>query len=254
MILHAIEAGSGPPVILLHGLFGAARNFGAVQKHLARDWRVIALDLRNHGASPHAAETGYDAMADDVMETMRALDAYPAMVLGHSMGGKAAMRAALNRPEAITRLIVADVAPAAYEPHFRSYAQAMLDIPLAPGLTRAEADAALARTVREPGMRAFLLQNLRLGDPPAWRNGLSEIAAGLPAIEGWPDPPPGARYDGPTLFIAGARSDYIRDQHRPVMAALFPHAEYAVVPDAGHWLHADNMSGFLAVLEPFLRA
>jgi len=251
MILAAREAGGGPPLCLLHGLFGAARNFGALQRRLAEQFRVIALDLRNHGVSPHTPGMRYAAMAEDVRETLAGMGALPAMILGHSMGGKVAMRLALERAEAVRALVVADIAPVLYPPHHREMAAAMLALPLAPGLTRAGADAALAEAVPEPMIRGFLLQNLITGEIPSWRDGLAEIAAAMTEIEDFPVPP-GARYEGPTLFVAGARSDYIRPEHRPIIRALFPAARFATVPDAGHWLHADNLEGLLAAVRPFL--
>lgn len=251
MILNGTEAGAGPPVALLHGLFGSAANLGTVQRRLARHFRVLSLDLRNHGASPHAAEMEYAALAEDVLETLRAREAWPAALVGHSMGGKAAMAAAMVRPEAVSRLVVADIAPVRYTTGFRDYAEAMRAIPLRPGLTRAEADAALAGVVPDAGVRLFLLQNLRFGAEPRWRIGLDEITAALPQIEGW-EAPPGVRYDGPTLFVSGARSDYIRPEHRATIRALFPAARFLVLKEAGHWVHADSPDGFSSVLEVFL--
>ena len=251
MMLHAIEAGSGPPVALLHGLFGAARNFGAVQRRLAERFRVVALDLRNHGASPHDADASYAAMAADVLETLAALGAPRAALVGHSMGGKVAMTVALLRPEAVFRLLVADIAPVRYEPHFRSFAEAMRALPLTPGLTRAEASAALAPAVPDPAMRAFLLQNLDHGAQPAWRVGLDELAAALPDIEGW-NSRPGASYPGPALVLSGARSDYVQPEHRPLFRALFPAVRFATLRDAGHWLHADQPEAFTATAAAFL--
>ena len=251
MILHAVESGEGPPVVLLHGLFGSARNFGAVQRALAARFRVISLDLRNHGSSPHAADMRYAAMAGDVLETLSALHAQPAAVIGHSMGGKTAMMAALLQPEAVGRLLVADIAPVPYEHNNASLVRAMQAIPLEGGLTRAQADAALAEVAREPGVRGFLLQNLRFGAVPAWRIALKEIGAAMRDIEGW-QPPAGRTYQGPTLFVSGARSDYVRQEHRPGIRALFPAARFVTLKNAGHWLHADDLHGFIAVLEAFL--
>jgi len=252
MILHAIEVGQGgPPVVLLHGLFGSARNFAQVQRALAQGRRTIALDLRNHGASPHEQDMRYATMAADVLHTLEHLGALPATLLGHSMGGKAAMQAALMRPDAVAGLIVADIAPVPYPPHLRPTAEAMASLPLAPGMTRAQADAALTGAVPDRGMRAFLLQNLQPGAAPAWRIGISEIIAGFADIEAW-DVPNDARYDGPTLFIAGATSGYIQPTHRPVIRALFPKARFVTLKNAGHWLHADNPAGFVAVVEAFL--
>jgi len=252
MILNAIEAGEGdPPLIVLHGLFGSARNFGSVQKEIARQRRVIALDMRNHGASPHDADMHYTSMAEDVLETLRHLNALPAVVLGHSMGGKAAMMLALLHPDAVASLIVADIAPAPYPPTLRPVAEAMAALPLAPGMTRAQADAALTEAVPEAGMRAFLLQNLQLGAAPRWRIGLTEIIAAFEQVEAW-DPPPDTTYTGPTLVIAGADSHYIKPEHRPMFRALFPAARFVTLKNAGHWLHADNPSGFVGIVEAFL--
>lgn len=253
-MLHAIEAGKGnPPLVLLHGLFGSARNFGTVQRAFAKHRRTIALDLRNHGASPHAADMRYAAMATDVLNTLERLNALPAMLLGHSMGGKTAMQAALTRNDAVERLVVADIAPVPYPPHLRATAEAMAALPLVPGMARAQADAALAGVVPDGGMRAFLLQNLQLGAMPGWRVGIDEIVAGFADIEAW-DAPADGRYAGPALFIAGATSNYIKPTHRPVIRALFPKARFVTLRNAGHWLHADNPLGFVAVVEAFLTA
>jgi esterase len=253
MILHAVESGDGPPVALLHGLFGAARNLGAVQRSLTARFRVLALDLRNHGASPHAAQMDYPAMAADVLETLDQRAALPAALVGHSMGGKAAMTAALLHPAQVERLMVADIAPVAYQHENAQIAEAMLGVKLVPGLTRAAADAALAEAVPDAGLRAFLLQNLVPGADPSWRIGLREIAGALPSIEGW-EVPAGLVYRGPTLFVAGAASDYVRPEYRPAIRALFPTARFVTLKHAGHWLHVDNPAGFVAVVEAFLAA
>ena len=251
MILNAVSRGEGPVLVLLHGLFGQAGNFGAVQRRLAEGGRrVVALDLRNHGASPHAPGMDYRVMAEDVRETLAALGVLPCAVLGHSMSGKAAMALALAHPSAVSRLCVADIAPVRYRPHLVTYAVAMRELALSPALTRAAADAALGAVVTDAGERAFLLSNLRLGAGVHWRIGLDEIIAGMDEIQDWPEiaAPP---YAGPTLFLAGARSGYVRLEHRPVIAALFPAARFATLKKAGHWLHADDPEGFLAVVEAF---
>lgn len=253
MRLNAVEAGegAGTPLVLLHGLFGSAGNWGAIQKRLAARRRVIALDLRNHGSSGREAAMDYPAMAADVAETLAALGAAPAAVLGHSMGGKVAMALALAQPDLVERLVVADIAPVTYPPALRGYVAAMQAVPLEPGLTRREADAALAEAIPEPGIRAFLLQNLRFGDgAPGWRLGLQEIGAAMPVIEAFPDFT--ARYDGPVLVLNGERSNYIRPTHHDRILALFPRAEFGTVAGSGHWVHAENPQGFLALLEPFL--
>jgi pimeloyl-ACP methyl ester carboxylesterase len=252
VILNAIEAGHGdPPLVLLHGLFGSARNFGSVQRTLARQRRTIALDLRNHGTSPHDADMRYATMAADVMQTLEHLGALPALLLGHSMGGKAAMQAALAQPDQVARLIVADIAPVANPPSLLATAEAMAALPLTAGLTRAAADAELSGAVPEPAVRGFLLQNLQFGAQPTWRIGLAEIIAAFADIQAW-NAASDACYDGPALFIAGADSDYIRLEHRPLIRSWFPRARFVTLKNAGHWPHADNPEGFVAVVEAFL--
>jgi pimeloyl-ACP methyl ester carboxylesterase len=254
MILHAVERGDGPALALLHGLFGRATNFATVQRRLAERRRVIALDLRNHGTSPRAPTMGYPEMAGDVLETLRAMAALPCALVGHSMGGKVAMCAALSAPALVARLLVADIAPVAYDHgdgHGR-LVQAMADLDLRPGLSRAEASAALAEAVPDAAIRGFLLQNLVAGAAPSWRLNLPAIAAALPLLVGWPDPE--GRYSGPSLFLAGARSDYVLPAYRPAIRAKFPAARFVTLKGAGHWLHADDPDGFVRVLEAFIPA
>jgi pimeloyl-ACP methyl ester carboxylesterase len=252
MRLAVTEVGEGKPVALLHGLLGAGQNFGAVQKALAaRCHRVLALDLRNHGSSPHAPTMSYPEMAADVAETLRAQGAWPAAVIGHSMGGKAAMALALTQPEGVARLLVADIAPVTYPtPLFTRYIAAMRAIPLRPGLTRRDADAALAEAVPSAALRGFLLQKLLFNEnPPRWRSALDVIAAEMAKIGGWPDLP--GRYEGPVLVLAGDASDYIRPEHHVLFTRLFPAARFATIP-AGHWLHAENPAAFLDQVIGFL--
>jgi pimeloyl-ACP methyl ester carboxylesterase len=252
LMLAAMQSGEGPPVVLLHGLFGAAQNFGAISKQLATRFRVAALDLRNHGASPHVRTMSYPAMADDVARTLAALGMRPAAIVGHSMGGKVAMALAQAHPEVVGRLCVVDIAPRPYPAGFTAFADAMATIALRPGLRRAEADAALAATIAEPGIRAFLLQNLRLDtDPPSWRLNLRAIAAAIPDLSGWV-PPAQPAYPGPTLFLRGESSDYIGGEDHAAILARFPAARIATVPGAGHWVHAEAPGAFLGALAAFL--
>jgi esterase len=250
MLLNCIDSGTGSPVVLLHGLFGAARNFGTVQRALAQRFRVIAMDARNHGASPHAAGMQYPAMAADVLETMDGLGVARAAVIGHSMGGKTAMTLAVMAPDRVGRLLVADIAPVPYQHGNDEVVRGMQGIPLRPGLGRAEAEAALAEAVPAPAVRTFLLQNFQFGPQPHWRIGLDEIAAAIPDLEGWETP--AGQFSGPTLFVSGAQSDYVLPEHRPAIRTLFPAARFVGVKHAGHWLHADNPAGFLSVVEAFL--
>ena len=251
MRLNPIDTGDGPPVVLLHGLFGAARNFGALQRALTPSFRVIALDARNHGASPHAEGMGYATLAADVLETLDALGVTRAAAIGHSMGGKTAMTAAAMAPDRFGRVLIADIAPVAYVHGNKGIAAALRAIPLTAALTRGAAEAALADIVPLPAVRSFLIQNLQLGPEPHWRIGLDEIAAAIPDLEGWETPV--GQYPGPALFVSGARSDYVLPEHRPAIRALCPAARFVAVKNAGHWLHADNPAGFLSIVDAFLR-
>ncbi len=251
MILAGTEVGEGAPLVLLHGLFGAGSNFGTVQRRLAAQHRVLTFDLRNHGRSPHAMGMAYATMAADVFDSLDDRGIGPVDLLGHSMGGKVAMAMATLRPDRVSRLLVADIAPVPYPPHHRSLVAAMQAIPLHPGLTRADADAALVPAARDAGVRGFLLQNLRVGAEPAWRLGLAEIAAGLPEIEGWSGT---GSYPGPVLSLQGERSDYVLPEHRPMFRALFPAVRFATLHGAGHWLHAEAPEAFMAATQGFFAA
>ena len=252
MILHAIEAGAGPPIALLHGLFGRAQNLGTLARRLAPFMRVISIDLRNHGASPHAPGMDYPTQAADLWETLTALNAMPAALLGHSMGGKTAMAAALLVPEKVTRLIVADIAPVAYAHQNADIAAALRSIPLRPGITRTDADNLLRETVPDAAVRAFLLQSFLPGAAAGWRIGLDHIANDITILKSWPQFPPGACYEGPTLFVSGARSDYLLPAYHDAIKKSFPAVQFETIQDAGHWLHADQPAAFGAVVEGFL--
>lgn len=239
-------AGDGDPVVVLHGLFGSARNLTGVARALAASHRVLSMDLRNHGESGHDALMTYDVMAADVLETMDGFGLRQAAVFGHSMGGKVAMRLALDDAARVSRLVVADIAPVPYASHFAAFVSAMLAVPA--GATRVEADRLLAGPVPDDAVRGFLLHNFRPGQ--GWRIGLREIAAGLPQVETWHDT--GLPYGGPTLFVTGERSDYVRPAYHPAIIRLFPEVRFISIPNAGHWLHAEQPQAFNAAVTAFL--
>jgi esterase len=244
---------SGTPVVVMHGLFGSGRNWMTAARRLAAEHRVFALDLRNHGSSRHTDTMSYPEMADDVRETIDSLGVGPVALVGHSMGGKTAMLTALRYPQVVERLIVVDAAPVAYPPAFVEYARAMRNADLSSVHRRADVDAQLVSAVPSAGTRAFLLQNLILDDSGArWRPNLPVIEASLSLISGWPSEALGLRYDGPTLFIYGGKSDYVQHDHQATIQSYFPQVQYAEVPEAGHWVHAERLDDFLAVLTPFL--
>lgn len=239
-----------PPLLIVHGLFGSGRNWGAIAKRLALHRQVVTVDLRNHGESPWSPVHDYHAMAADLSETI-ARQAGRMDVLGHSMGGKAAMVLALTEPDRIRRLVVADIAPVAYGHSQMHYVEAMRALDLAGITRRSQADAALAASVSEAAVRAFLLQSLAIESGRAdWRLNLDALGAEMPKILDFPEIP--SRFPGPTLFLVGGQSDYVRPAHRERVLELFPSAGYEVLPKAGHWLHADAPNAFVAAVESFL--
>ncbi len=254
VVLAAAEYGAGAPVAILHGLFGSARNWGGIARRLAPDFRVIAFDLRNHGASPWAPTMGYAEMAEDVRAAMKARGHRRYALIGHSMGGKVAMMAALAAAAEIERLVVVDIAPVAFPAAHLAYVQAMRGLDLAAIARRGDADKALADAIPNPVERAFLLQNLVLNDgPPRWQLNLSAIETALPAaLSGFPAVAPEAVYRGPALFIAGGTSDYVRPDDDAKVRRLFPDARLLRIEEAGHWVHAEQPDAFLNAVLPFL--
>jgi pimeloyl-ACP methyl ester carboxylesterase len=250
--LEAGESTGGTPLLVLHGLFGSARNWQSIARRLGERRHVFALDLRNHGGAPWAATMTYPEMAADVL---RFLDdrGYPrAAVLGHSMGGKVAMTLALDWPRRVERLMVADIAPVTYTHTHAPYVAAMLRANLSGVTRRGEVDEQLAAAVPEPALRSFLLQNLAMEHGQfRWRINLEAIGDAMASLIGFPDP--GQRqYTGPALFIGGGASDYITPELAPVIARSFPAARIEMVPDAGHWVHAEKPDLFTDLVEGFL--
>jgi esterase len=252
MILNSIEQGEGRALILLHGLFGTARNLGAVARGLSEQARVLALDLRNHGDSPHAADMDYRTLAADVAETMDAAGIQSAPVIGHSMGGKVAMMLALTHPVRVTRLAVMDIAPIAYDHDYNSYVNAMKTIPLDNAVNRKAANAILEPSIPDPALRVFLLSNLVLGADPHWRFGLSEIGGAIASLLGWAAPPGAKPYNGPALFLRGGDSDYVLPEAYAGIEALFPAAKIQTIDHAAHWIHAQQPQAVIAALREFL--
>lgn len=253
MELAYTQTGAGKPIVILHGLFGQKRNWGSIAKKLSATARVLSLDLRNHGDSDWADGMAYTEMAGDVAETLQRLNVKDVTLVGHSMGGKAAMTLALNRPDLVKRLVVVDIAPAPSPGDFDGYVAALKALALDGLSSRMDADRALTPSVPDPGIRAFLLQNLENRDGAfRWRANLEALAQGMPEILGFPTFPHGHSYKGPTLFIGGAASDYITSAHHGEIKRLFPAAEIDAIAGAGHWVHAENPAAFLTRLETFL--
>jgi pimeloyl-ACP methyl ester carboxylesterase len=259
--LHTTELGErGSRVVFCHGLFGQGRNWSTIAKLLAEDHRVTLVDMPNHGRSAWTDQVDYLTMADTVAALLSPED--PVALVGHSMGGKAAMVLALRHPALVERLCVVDVAPAGYRhlSEFAGYVEAMQGLDLDALSRRSEADAAMAAAVPDPVVRAFLLQNLRRDtssdgdDSWRWQVNLEVLGGHLADLSGWPgdrleDVTP---YEGPVLWMRGARSGYVRDEHSPAMDALFPRNRRVTVKNAGHWLHSEQPQVFLEILRRFL--
>lgn len=256
MLVHetfpATQGADKPPLLIVHGLFGSGRNWGAIARRLADRRDVWTLDLRNHGSSPRAATNSYADMAADLAEVI-GLAGGKVDLLGHSMGGKAAMVLALTHPELIRRLVVADIAPVPYGHDNTRHIDAMRALDLTGLTSRGEADRRLARDVADPALRAFFLQSLDLKtDPPHWRLNLDVLEAEMPAIVGWPETP--GVFDHPTLFLSGEQSPYVLPEHRPAILAQFPKARFAKINGAGHWLHAEQPRAVEDTVRVFLDA
>lgn len=244
---HGAGGGDAPPLLIAHGLFGSARNWGVIARRLSDRGRVVAVDMRNHGASPWTDSHRYPELAGD----LAAVAGEGWDVMGHSMGGKAAMALALLHPGKVRRLIVADIAPVAYTHTQMPLIEAMRGLDLSGLAARSEADARLAESVADPQVRAFLLQSLDLKEG-RWRLNLDTLAREMGHITGWPGI--AGRFDRPALFLSGANSDYVRPEHREAIRALFPKARFARLAGAGHWLHAEKPREVEASVRAFLDA
>ena len=261
---------AGPHVVFVHGLFGQGRNWTTIAKGLADRHRVTLLDLPNHGHSPWTDRVDYVDMARLVAAELESLGE-PVTLVGHSMGGKVSMQLALRRPELLRGLVVVDISPVEYpltggrtdDPDeeaspFGAFIAAMRAVDLAALRTREDADRALREAVPSTMVRSFLLQSLvREGVGSGrwrWRLNLELLERDLGELRGFPDPPPGAVYEGPVLWIAGANSTYVLPQDRARMDELFPRTRLVKVREAGHWVHSEQPEVFLRTLRAFLHA
>jgi esterase len=240
------EFGSGgPPVLILHGLYGSGTNWRSPARRLAASAHVFTVDLRNHGRSPWADTMGYADMAADVARLIDAQGLQRPAIMGHSMGGKVAMTLALTQPQKLGRLVVVDIAPVSYPDRMSAYAHAMQQVDLAHAVTRSAIRNALLGPVGDDGVTAFLMQNLVDHDGRFdWRVNLAAILHEMPVITGFPDELAALRFDGPCSAIAGAQSSYITPPQPGVFAPMFPGMQVQVIEDAGHWVHADQPEAF----------
>ncbi|MFB6097799.1 MAG: alpha/beta fold hydrolase [Salinibacter sp.] len=243
---------SGPPLIILHGLLGAHGNWHTLSRTAFREVaRVFAVDQRNHGRSPHADRMDYPTLAVDLRDFIDRHHLAPATLLGHSMGGKTAMQTALSAPDRVARLIVVDMTPKAYPPKHTEMLEVLARIDPEDYDSRDEVDEALAEDVPSWRIRQFLLKNLDYdGETYTWKMNLDAIRAHYDDITA--ALPADATYEGPTLFIRGAESEYIAGEDVEGIRERFPHAELKTIEGAGHWVHADAPEAFAEVVVNFL--
>lgn len=239
-----------PPLLIVHGLYGSARNWGAIAKRMSEDRQVLTVDLRNHGFSDWNDSHSYPDMAADLAEVITKHNT-PMDVIGHSMGGKAAMVLALQHPDLVRRLLIADIAPVTYSHTQVEFITAMRGLDLSLVEKRSDADRLLAAQVEDAGIRAFLLQSLDI-KAKRWRLNLDVLETEMPKIMSFPDL--NSQFDAATLFLSGGASDYVQPDHRPGIKALFPKARFARIPETGHWLHAEKPREFVQTAQAFFGA
>ena len=238
-----------PPLLIVHGLYGSARNWGVVAKKLSTERQVIAVDMRNHGLSHWQDSHSYPDLASDLAAVLREIG--PADVLGHSMGGKASMMAALQHTDLVKRLIVADIAPVPYGHTQLHFVHAMKAVDLNQVEKRSDAVAQLeAVGVEDPTLRSFFTQSLDLKEKK-WRLNLDVLETEMDKVMGFPADVTG-EFANPALFLSGANSDYVLPEHRPIIRNLFPKAQFVKMSGAGHWLHAEKPAEFIATVRAWL--
>jgi esterase len=248
------RVGVGPVLVILHGLFGSKRNWQSIARKLSTNFSVLSVDLRNHGDSPHCAGMDYAEMAGDIGRLLETLGIDDVNLLGHSMGGKAAMTYALTDARHLKRLIVVDIAPRAYRNEYAEFLAGMKQLDRHTIGNRANADAALAPFIAETSVRQFVLQNLRFrpGATPEWQLNLDAIDASIGALVGAIPVDKSTKFNGKSFFIRGANSNRIDVQDFESIGDHFPGYRDFVISNAGHWPHAENPGMFIDVLQRIL--
>ncbi len=254
-LLHSNILGSGTPLIVLHGFLGMSDNWKTLGKQYAtQGFEVHLVDQRNHGRSFWSDVFDYPTMAQDLLRYMDSKNLAKAVILGHSMGGKTAMQFACTKPERVSKLLVADIAPRPYPPHHDYILEALEALPLTQLKSRTEADAALAHNLDNWGIRQFLLKNLYRKSPGEFglRFNLGVLKTKMREIG---EPLPEAMlYEGPTLFLRGGASGYITDQDLSLIRHHFPQAKLITLDGAGHWLHAEQPQAFFESSLGFMKS
>jgi esterase len=248
MNLYYESSGKGEPIMILHGLFGSGRNWSAVAKKLSKKFEVFLVDLRNHGKSPHAPTMSYLDMAKDVNSLITKLNIVGLTLIGHSMGGKVAMKAALLEPDLIGELVVIDIAPISYPDCYTNILNVINNMPEEKLCSRASADIYLAPRITDKTTRQFILQNLIYVEGKLkWRLNIACLIKEMKTIVGWSSARKGA-FLKPSFFISGERSHRVTDTNKTVIASYFPDYKHYLVAGAGHWPHTEAPREFLRIL------
>ncbi|XP_055635477.1 protein ABHD11-like [Toxorhynchites rutilus septentrionalis] len=258
-----------PPVLILHGLFGSKSNWNSLSKAFQQKTnptrKIYSIDARNHGESPHSPVHSYEHMVDDLVALYQKLDIEKASVIGHSMGGRAMMLLALKHPHLVDRAVIVDISPASglgtSNTNIPLFLQSMKSIKISPDQTihqaRKIADEQLMKIIAEKPLRDFLITNLAKSDEDGtfrWRINLESLESNFnDGVARFPDVS-GLSFGGPTLFIAGGRSDYIKKSDIPIIRQLFPKSNITYVEGAGHWVHSEKSAEFASLVLEFLNA
>lgn len=251
MKLNFKKVGEGKPLIILHGLFGSADNWLSIAKELENNYTMYLVDQRNHGDSPKSEDWDYKAMVDDLAAFMSSQGLESADIMGHSMGGKTAMNFALKYPNKVNKLIIADIAPRYYPPHHQKILEGLNAINMDELKSRKEADDTLAKYIDEIGIRQFLLKSLGRDENRKfiWKVNLPVITEKInnvgEALSG------NKSFDGPSLFMRGANSNYIQDTDKEDLEKYFPNYKLITIKNAGHWLHAEQPAAVVATIKAF---
>ena len=251
MELNFSRAGEGPPLLLIHGLFGSLENLGGIARLLAKRFSVYSIDLPDHGRSPHTESLSLGSMAAAVAGWLDSRQLGQISVVGHSLGGKVGMELALSDLAKVDKLVVMDIAPVKYPPHHEDIFAGLAAIHTENLATRSEADEILKQFVSETPIRSFLLKNLvKKNKGYAWRMNLPVLQQDYDEISAANTD--GARFFGDVLFIKGGDSEYIQQEHRQAILSRFPKANVKIVPGAGHWLHAEKPELLASIITRFM--
>lgn len=244
MELHFKQFGSGEPLLILHGLLGSLDNWQSLAKQYAEQFTVFAIDMRNHGKSPHSDAFSYALMTQDIVDFCEQHHIYKTHVLGHSMGGKVAMEFALDHSDYVDKLIIADIAPVKYKPGHNEIFEALFRVDLKKINERSEAEAILAETIQSYSVRQFLMKGLTRNEDLSfeWKFNLDTLWNHYPEIlEAYNG---NSTFNGKSLFLRGEHSDYVLPEYEAKIFRLFPQAKIETIHKAGHWMHAENPQEF----------